>query len=143
MLRFIQILKGIKKLCQERNQKQILPAHKIIPKSNYKIKLEKRSKISDLETNITIQFHKNMDWVDGLLKKSCNKTLTKEEVLHSLFHMIEVNEKTLNHIQSNKAEFGPELEQLKQTEIRDLEFHLKYYRSLVNYISAMPESKVV
>ncbi len=84
-----------------------------------------------------------MDWVDRLLKKSCDKTLTKGEVLQSLFHMIEVNEDTLNHIQSNESDFGPELEQLKQTEIRDLEFHLKYYRSLVNYISAMPESKVV
>ena len=84
-----------------------------------------------------------MDWVDRLLKKSCDKTLTKGEVMQSLFHMIEVNEDTLNHIQSNKADFGPELEQLKQTEIRDLEFHLKYYRSLVNYISAMPESKIV
>ena len=84
-----------------------------------------------------------MEWVDVLLKKSCDKTLTKEEVLHSLFHMIEVNEKTLNHIQSNKTKFDSKLEQIKQTEIRDLDFHLKYYRSLVNYISAMPETKVV
>jgi hypothetical protein len=83
-----------------------------------------------------------MDWVEMLLKKSCDKTLTKEEVLHSLFHMIEVNENTLNRIQSDDRNFGPELEELKQTEIRDLEFHLKYYRSLVNYISSMPESKV-
>lgn len=83
-----------------------------------------------------------MDWVEALLKKSCNKTLTKGEVLHSLFHMIEVNENTLNHIQSDTRNFGPELEELKQTEIRDLEFHLKYYRSLVNYISTMPETKI-
>jgi len=83
-----------------------------------------------------------MDWVEALLRKSCEKTLTKGEVLHSLFHMIEVNENTLNHIQSDTRNFGPELEELKQTEIRDLEFHLKYYRSLVNYISAMPETKI-
>lgn len=83
-----------------------------------------------------------MEWVEALLKKSCDKTLTKGEVLHSLFHMIEVNENTLNHITSDTREFGPELEELKQTEIRDLEFHLKYYRSLVNFISAMPESKI-
>ena len=83
-----------------------------------------------------------MDWVEALLKKSCNKTLTKNEVLHSLFHMIEVNENTLNNIQSSDRDFGPELEQLKQTEIRDLEFHLKYYRSLVNYISSMPQTKI-
>lgn len=83
-----------------------------------------------------------MDWVEALLRKSCDKTLTKGEVLHSLFHMIEVNENTLNHIQSDQRDFGPELEELKQTEIRDLEFHLKYYRSLVNYISAMPEPKI-
>ena len=83
-----------------------------------------------------------MDWVEALLKKSCNKTLTKNEVLHSLFHMIEVNENTLNSIQSSDRDFGPELEQLKQTEIRDLEFHLKYYRSLVNYISSMPQTKI-
>ena len=37
-----------------------------------------------------------MDWVELLLQKSCDKTLQKGEVLHSLFHMIEVNEKTLN-----------------------------------------------
>ncbi len=84
-----------------------------------------------------------MDWVEAILKKSCDKTLTKGEVLHSLFHMIEVNEETLNKIQSDKRDFGPELEELKQTEIRDLNFHLKYYRSLVNYISSIPESTVI
>jgi len=84
-----------------------------------------------------------MDWVEVLLKKSCERTLTKEEVLHSLFHMIEVNENTLNHIQTDKRNFGPELEELKQTEIRDLDFHLKYYRSLVNYINSIPENKII
>ena len=83
-----------------------------------------------------------MDWVETLLKKSCDKTLTKNEVLQSLFHMIEVNENTLNHIQSDNRDFGPELQELKQTEIQDLEFHLKYYRSLVNYITTLPESKI-
>ena len=76
-----------------------------------------------------------MGWVETLLEKSCNRTLTKEEVLQSLFQMIEVNEETLNKIQSDKRDFGPELEELKQTELRDIDFHLKYYRSLVNYIS--------
>ena len=84
-----------------------------------------------------------MDWVEAILKKSCEKTLTKGEVLHSLFHMIEVNEETLNKIQSDNRDFGPELEELKQTEIRDLNFHLKYYRILVNYISSIPESTVI
>ncbi len=84
-----------------------------------------------------------MDWVEALLKKSCDKTLTKGEVLHSLFHMIEVNDNTLNQIESNKSNFGPELEELKQTEIRDLNFHLKYYRSLVNYINSIPENKII
>lgn len=84
-----------------------------------------------------------MEWVEALLKRLCDKTLTKEEVLHSLFHMIEINENTLNHIQSDKRDFGPELEELKQTEIRDLDFHLKYYRSLVNYINSIPENKMV
>ncbi len=84
-----------------------------------------------------------MDWVEVLLKKSCEKTLSKSEVLHSLFHMIEVNENTLNHIQTDKRDFGPELEELKQTEIRDLNFHLKYYRSLVNYISNVSENKMI
>ena len=84
-----------------------------------------------------------MEWVEVLLKRSCNKTLTKEEVLHSLFHMIEINENTLNHIQADKRDFGPELEELKQTEIRDLDFHLKYYRSLVNYINSIPENKII
>ncbi|WP_428324155.1 hypothetical protein [Nitrosopumilus sp.] len=83
-----------------------------------------------------------MDWVEALLRKSCDRTLTKEEVLHSLFHMIEVNENTLNQIQSDKRDFGPELEELKQTEIRDIDFHLKYYRSLVNYINSMHENKI-
>ena len=85
----------------------------------------------------------NMDWVEVLLKKSCDKTLTKGEVLHSLFHLIEVNDNTLNHIESNKSDFGPELEELKQTEINDLNFHLKYYRSLVNYINSIPENKII
>ena len=84
-----------------------------------------------------------MGWVEQLLKKSCERTLTKEEVLHSLFHMIEINEETLNRIQSDNRDFGPELEELKQTEIRDLDFHLKYYRSLVNYVNSMPENKIV
>ena len=83
-----------------------------------------------------------MDWVEVLLRKSCDRTLTKEEVLHSLFHMIEINENTLHHIQSDKRDFGPELEELKQTEIRDLDFHLKYYRSLVNYINSIHENKI-
>ena len=83
-----------------------------------------------------------MDWVEALLRKSCERTLTKEEVLHSLFHMIEINENTLNQIQSDKRDFGPELEELKQTEIRDLDFHLKYYRSLVNYINSVQENKI-
>ncbi len=84
-----------------------------------------------------------MEWVEVLLKRSCDKTLTKSEVLHSLFHMIEINENTLNQIQLDKREFGPELEELKQTEIRDLNFHLKYYRSLVNYINSIPENKII
>jgi len=83
-----------------------------------------------------------MDWVEALLRKSCDRTLTKEEVLHSLFHMIEVNENTLNQIQSDKRDFGPELEELKQTEIRDIDFHLKYYRSLVNYINSIHENRI-
>lgn len=84
-----------------------------------------------------------MDWVEKILQKSCDRTLTKGEVLHSLFHMIEVNETTLNHIQANKTDFGPELEELKQTEIRDIDFHLKYYRSLVNYVNSVPENKII
>ena len=84
-----------------------------------------------------------MDWVERLLQKSCERTLTKGEVLQSLFHMIEVNESTLNHIESNNTDFGPELEELKQTEMRDLDFHLKYYRSLVNYINSIPENKII
>lgn len=93
--------------------------------------------------DIRIQRKHDMDWVEAILKKSCDKTLTKGEVLHSLFHMIEVNEETLNHIQADKRDFGPELEELKQTEIRDLNFHLKYYRSLVNYINSIPEKPII
>ena len=78
-----------------------------------------------------------------LLKKSRDNTLTKGEVLHSLFHMIEINENTLDHIQSDARDFGPELEELRQTEIRDLNFHLKYYRSLVNYVRSVPEDGAV
>lgn len=93
--------------------------------------------------NITFLLIVNVDWVEVLLKKSCDRTLTKREVLQSLFHMIEVNDRTLNDIESNKSDFGPELEELKQTEIRDLNFHLKYYRSLVNYVSSIPENKII
>ena len=84
-----------------------------------------------------------MDWAELLLQKSSNRTLQKSEVLHSLFHMIEVNEKTLNHIQTDSRDFGPELEELKQTEIKDIDFHLKYYRSLVNYINSIPENNII
>ncbi len=82
-----------------------------------------------------------MDWVETLLRKSCEKTLTKGEVLHSLFHMIEVNENTLNQIQSDKRDFGPELEELRKTEIKDIDFHIKYYRGLVNFINSLNEAK--
>ncbi len=84
-----------------------------------------------------------MDWVDTLLKKSCDRTLTKGEVLQSLFHMIEVNDDTLNNIRSNKHDFGPELEELRQTEMQDLNFHLKYYRSLVNYLNSISENRLI
>jgi len=77
----------------------------------------------------------SMDWVETLLKKSCDKTLTKGEVLHSLFHMIEINENTLNQIKVDKRDYGPELEELRQTEINDIDFHIKYYRGLVNFIN--------
>ncbi len=100
-------------------------------------------KISHLGADITILSKIDMDWVETLLKKSCDNTLTKGEVLHSLFHMIEINEDTLNHIQTDRRDFGPELEELKQTEIRDLDFHLKYYRSLVNYINSIPENNII
>jgi hypothetical protein len=80
-----------------------------------------------------------MDWVEMLLKKSCDRTLTKKEVLHSLFHMIEVNENTLDKIKSDKRDFGPELEELKQTEIKDIDFHIKYYRGLVNFINNLSD----
>ena len=93
--------------------------------------------------DITILLVLSMDWVETLLKKSCDRTLTKGEVLHSLFHMIEVNENTLIHIQKDSRDFGPDLEELKQTEIRDLDFHLKYYRGLVNYINSVPENKIL
>jgi hypothetical protein len=83
-----------------------------------------------------------MEWIETLLKKSCDKTLTKREVLHSLFHMIEVNENTLNQIQTDKRDFGPELEELKQTEIKDIDFHIKYYRGLVNFINNISETKI-
>ncbi len=45
--------------------------------------------------------------------------------------MIEVNENTSDHIKNNKRDFGPELEELKQIEMKDIVFYLKYYRSLV------------
>ncbi|NIM26240.1 MAG: hypothetical protein GTN97_04365 [Nitrosopumilaceae archaeon] len=83
-----------------------------------------------------------MDWVEMLLKKSYEKTLTKKEVLHSLFHMIEVNESTLNQIKSDKRDFGPELEELKKTEIKDIDFHIKYYRGLVNFINSITDNQV-
>lgn len=82
-----------------------------------------------------------MDWVETLLRKSCEKTLTKGEVLHSLFHMIEVNENTLNQIQSDNRDFGPELEELRQTEIKDIDFHIRYYRGLVNFINGISDTK--
>ncbi|MGH1567093.1 MAG: hypothetical protein ACRBB5_06725 [Nitrosopumilus sp.] len=84
-----------------------------------------------------------MYWVETLLKKSYNNILTKEEVLYSIFHMIEINENTLNHLQTDKRNFGVEFEGLKQTEIKNLGFHLKYYRGLVNYINSITKNKII
>ena len=100
-------------------------------------------KSSHSRNEITILFLILMEWVDTLLKKSCDNTLTKREVLHSLFHMIEVNENTLNQIQSDKREFGPELEELRKTEINDIDFHIKYYRGLVNFINNISKDQIL
>jgi hypothetical protein len=99
-------------------------------------------KSSHSRNEITIPFLILMEWIETLLKKSCDKTLTKKEVLHSLFHMIEVNENTLNQIQTDKRDFGPELEELKKTEIKDIDFHIKYYRGLVNFINNISETRI-
>ncbi len=56
-----------------------------------------------------------MDWFELLLQKFCDRILGKKEVIHSLLHMIEVNENTSDHIKNNKRDFGPELEELKQS----------------------------
>jgi len=100
-------------------------------------------KSSHSRNEITILFLILMEWVDTLLKKSCDNTLTKREVLHSLFHMIEVNENTLNQIQSDKREFGPELEELRKTEINDIDFHIKYYRGLVNFVNNISKDPIL
>ncbi len=100
-------------------------------------------KSSHSRKEITILFLILMEWVETLLKKSCDNTLTKREVLHSLFHMIEVNENTLNQIQSDKREFGPELEELRKTEINDIDFHIKYYRGLVNFINNISKNSIL
>jgi hypothetical protein len=100
-------------------------------------------KSSNSRKEITILFLILMEWVETLLKKSCDNTLTKREVLHSLFHMIEVNENTLNQIQSDKREFGPELEELRKTEINDIDFHIKYYRGLVNFVNNISEEPIL
>ncbi len=100
-------------------------------------------KSSHSRNEITILFLILMEWVETLLKKSCDNTLTKREVLHSLFHMIEVNENTLNQIQSDKRDFGPELEELRKTEINDIDFHIKYYRGLVNFINNISKNSIL
>jgi hypothetical protein len=100
-------------------------------------------KSSHSRKEITILFLILMEWVETLLKKSCDNTLTKREVLHSLFHMIEVNENTLNQIQSDKRDYGPELEELRKTEINDIDFHIKYYRGLVNFINNISKNSIL
>jgi len=100
-------------------------------------------KNSHSRKEITILFLILMEWVETLLKKSCDNTLTKREVLHSLFHMIEVNENTLNQIQSDKRDFGPELEELRKTEINDIDFHIKYYRGLVNFLNNISKDQIL
>ena len=82
-----------------------------------------------------------MEWIEILLKKSRDKTLTKKEVLHSLFHMIEVNENNLNEIKMERGNFGPELEEFKNSEISEIDFHIKYYRGLVNFINNFSENQ--
>jgi len=100
-------------------------------------------KSSHSRNEITILFLIIMEWVETLLKKSCDNTLTKREVLHSLFHMIELNENTINQIQSDKRDFGPELEELRKTEINDIDFHIKYYRGLVNFINNISKESIL
>jgi hypothetical protein len=100
-------------------------------------------KSSHSRKEITILVLILMEWVETLLQKSCDNTLTKKEVLHSLFHMIEVNENTLNQIQGDKRDFGPELEELKKTEINDIDFHIKYYRGLVNFVNNISKDSIL
>ena len=100
-------------------------------------------KSSHSRNEITILFLILMEWVETLLQKSCDNTLTKKEVLHSLFHMIEVNENTLNQIQGDKRDFGPELEELRNTEINDIDFHIKYYRGLVNFVNNISKDSIL
>ena len=57
--------------------------------------------------------------------------------------MIEINKNTLNHLQTDKRNFGVEFEELKQTGIKNLDFHLKYYRGLVNYINSITKNKII
>ncbi len=100
-------------------------------------------KSSHSRKEITILVLIVMEWVETLLQKSCDNTLTKKEVLHSLFHMIEVNENTLNQIQGDKRDFGPELEELRNTEINDIDFHIKYYRGLVNFVNNISKDSIL
>ena len=100
-------------------------------------------KSSHSRKEITILVLILMEWVETLLQKSCDNTLTKKEVLHSLFHMIEVNENTLNQIQADKRDFGPELEELRNTEINDIDFHIKYYRGLVNFVNNISKDSIL
>jgi len=100
-------------------------------------------KSSHSRKEITILVLILMEWVETLLQKSCDNTLTKKEVLHSLFHMIEVNENTLNQIQGDKRDFGPELEELRNTEINDIDFHIKYYRGLVNFVNNISKDSIL
>ncbi len=100
-------------------------------------------KSSHSRKEITILVLILMEWVETLLQKSCDKTLTKKEVLHSLFHMIEVNENTLIQIQGDKRDFGPELEELRKTEINDIDFHIKYYRGLVNFVNNISKNSIL
>ena len=66
--------------------------------------------------------------------------LGRKEILNSLLHMIEVTDTTLDHIQTNKKYFDPELEQIK---IKDIYFYLEYYQILVNCINSIHENIII
>ena len=81
----------------------------------------------------------------GVCEPECpvDAIFSEDELPEDQIDFIEINAE-LSEIWPNITEEKEELPEAKEfSEIKDIDFHLKYYRSLVNYINSIPENKII